>query len=119
MIAALRLALRRLLRQPGPALSALLTLGLAMGASIALYSVLQTVLLRPLPLTQPDQVYHVFREQPPVQAGPISPAGWAELEAASDEGSRQLERQQSKRVRAYQKMWSCLMCDAARSAAAP
>ena len=46
MIAALRLALRRLLRQPGPALSALLTLGLAMGASIALYSVLQTVLLR-------------------------------------------------------------------------
>ncbi|MCB1607728.1 MAG: ABC transporter permease [Xanthomonadales bacterium] len=85
MIAALRLALRRLLRQPGPALSALLTLGLAMGASIALYSVLQTVLLRPLPLTQPDQVYHVFREQPPVQAGPISPAGWAELEAASDD----------------------------------
>ena len=38
------------------------------------------------------------------------------LRAGSDEGQRQLARYQSRRVKAYKRMWSCLMCDAASRA---
>lgn len=40
----------------------------------------------------------------------------AKLKAGSEEGQRQLERYQSRRVEAYKMMWSCLMCDAAAKA---
>ena len=45
----LRLALRQLLAQPAFALIAILTLGLGIGANIAVYTVINAVLLNPLP----------------------------------------------------------------------
>lgn len=38
------------------------------------------------------------------------------LKLASDEGQRQLARYQTRKVKAYKMMWSCLMCDSASKA---
>ena len=52
----LRYALGRLRREPGPALSAILTFALGIGAVTAIFSVLYAVLLRPLPYDHPDRL---------------------------------------------------------------
>lgn len=55
----LRLGVRTLIRQPAFAAMAVLTLGLGIGATTAIFSVLNTVVLRPLPLPKPDQLVMV------------------------------------------------------------
>jgi hypothetical protein len=53
------LGVRLLRRGPGFAAVAILTLALGVGANTAIYSVLDAVLLRPLPYPQPDRVVMV------------------------------------------------------------
>ena len=55
----MRFALRQLRRSPGLVVTALLTLGLGVGATAAVFSVIQTVLLAPLPYTDPDRIVGV------------------------------------------------------------
>src|SRR6185437_8627901 len=61
-IRTLRLAARGLLHTPTVALIAILTLGLGVGAAVAIFSLVDAVLLRPLPFPHADRLVSV-REQ--------------------------------------------------------
>jgi predicted permease len=63
----IRIALRNLTRVPGFALAFVLTLGLGIGANTAIFSVINGVLLRPLPYPEADRIMHL--RQPQVAAG--------------------------------------------------
>jgi predicted permease len=60
-----RYALRQLLRSPGFALTAILTLALGIGANLAVFQLLHGVLFAQLPIPQPQQLYMVHGVQTP------------------------------------------------------
>jgi predicted permease len=55
-----RMGVRRLRRSPGYAMVSLLTLGLGIGASVAMFTVLNAVVLRPLPYAEPDRLVRLL-----------------------------------------------------------
>jgi hypothetical protein len=69
-----RYAWRTLLRNPGYALIAILTLGLGIGANTAIFTVINGVLLRPLPYTKAGQIMHL--DQVASRIGP-EPVGFS------------------------------------------
>src|ERR1700747_982496 len=97
----LRFALRRLRRSVGFSITAMLILGIGIGANTAIFSLVNTVLLRPMPFPEPDRLVEVLHV-PPATSFPgvtrfaVSPANfldWRALnksfEGMSAFGSRQ------------------------------
>src|SRR5271157_5781024 len=60
----LRHALRTLAANPGFTCAAVLTLALGMGANTAIYSVIDGVLLHPLPFPEPDRLVALYQKTP-------------------------------------------------------
>lgn len=67
----LRYAWRTLGRNPGYALVAILTLGLGIGANTAIFTVVNGVLLRPLPYAQAGRFVHLQQKAPRVIPDPF------------------------------------------------
>jgi predicted permease len=68
----LRYGARVLVKSPGFSLIAILTLALGIGANTAIFSVVNGVLLNPLPFHHPDQLVSMFQEIPNFKNGSIS-----------------------------------------------
>lgn len=74
----LAFAWRSMARRPGPTLLAVLTFALGIAASTAMFSVVDAVLLRPLPFPEPERIVSVYAENPQ----------WAEHPTLSDFADR-------------------------------
>jgi predicted permease len=61
LLADIRFAIRRLRRSPGFAFTAIATLALGIGANVIVFSVLNGVILRPLPVPNPEQIVQLTR----------------------------------------------------------
>src|SRR5580765_2266849 len=64
-----RYAIRSLRRSPGFAVIAIVTLALGIGATTAIYSVVDTILLQPLPFVDGDRLVRVVENVPSPVAG--------------------------------------------------
>ena len=81
----IKYAARRLLHTPAFSIIVILTLALGIGANSAIFSVINTVLLRPMPYYQPDRLVEVFHWYPDIKlhAGVSAPG----LRAYRDEAN--------------------------------
>ena len=77
----LKFTLRTLAKNPAFALSAILAAGLGIGAATAIYSVIDGILLRPMPFPRPDRIVNVWetelkRNIPRMVAAPANYLDW-------------------------------------------
>jgi hypothetical protein len=79
----LRLAVRALAMSRGFTAVVVLTLGVSIGATTAEYSVVEGVLLHPLPFDRPEQLVRPTWDRTVRAGGPFSPMGLVHLEERS------------------------------------
>lgn len=81
----LRLAVTMLIRRPGYTLAAGGALALGIGTSTALFSVINGVLLEPLPFPEPERLVRIFETEPPTGRldRSLTPATYYDLESSA------------------------------------
>jgi putative ABC transport system permease protein len=94
----LRQAWRLLLRSPGFTLAAVLTLSLGIGATSALFSVLQSVVLQPLPYSQPERIVQLWQLGAEGNRMNVSDANFADLKEQSQSFDALAQFQQGQSV---------------------
>ena len=81
----LKYAIRSLAHAPGFTLAVILVMALCIGASTSLFTVVQSVLLKPLPFRDPDQLVMVYErhhmKQFPIQYTAVSPGDYYDWRA--------------------------------------
>ena len=68
----MKLALRRLFKSPAFTLTALITFGAAIGANALIFSVVNGVILKPLPFAEPDRLVGVWHVAPGLVDGALN-----------------------------------------------
>ena len=76
------LAIRSLARSPGFTLSSVSVLGLGIGASVAIFSVVYPVVLKPLPFDQPNQLVMIWQQD---QQGDLREVSYREFQGWRDQ----------------------------------
>jgi putative ABC transport system permease protein len=71
-----RYAVRRWAARPGLAMTVVLTLGLGIGTATAIFSLVDGVLLRPLPWQDPDRLVSVYVVREPWRTDPVMSFMW-------------------------------------------
>lgn len=86
-MAELGYALRSLWRSPTFALAAILTIALGVGVNTAVFHLIHTVLLDPLPFRQPERLVHIAETHPDFPTFPVSTpdyVDWARIAGSFD-----------------------------------
>src|SRR5215469_6085569 len=78
-----RYALRTLVRTPVFAITVVLTLGIGIGANTAIFSIVDRLLLRPLPYPNGEQLMLLHESSPKAAKMDINPANWLDWQRAS------------------------------------
>jgi predicted permease len=78
-----RYALRQLWANPTFALVMILTLALSIGANSAIFSVVESVLIRSLPYEQPDRIVRLFMSEPMYPRFPLNPFDFRDFRSRS------------------------------------
>ena len=88
MVSDVRFAARMLRKHPLTTAAAVLSLALGIGGATAIFSVFDTVLLRPLPYADPDRLVAVWASSANTQRGALSPGDFVDFrrESRSFEG---------------------------------
>lgn len=79
----LRISIRRLARQPGFSAVAMLVIAVGMGATISLFTVVWSVLLKPLPFDHPEQLVRLYETSERFPANGPAPGIYAEWKRQS------------------------------------
>ena len=83
LVGAIRLAVRQLRLRPGFAAVTILVLGLGIGASTTVFTVVDSVVLRPLPYAEPDRLFTLWDSNPSrsLLKEPLSPVTFMDYRA--------------------------------------
>ncbi|HUS34546.1 MAG TPA: hypothetical protein VM680_04265, partial [Verrucomicrobiae bacterium] len=80
----LKLALRQLRLNRGFAVIAIATLALGIGANTAIFTIMNTIMLRPLPYKNPDEVVLIHRTSPQSEHWPHAIADYLDIRNGND-----------------------------------
>jgi predicted permease len=80
----LRYAARTLLRTPGFTVVAMLVMAIGIGASVSLFTVIHSVLLRPLPFPHPDRLVAIYSQDADSSHSTVAPGDFYDWQNASN-----------------------------------